>query len=98
MHLLFTPMAAQDLEHIGDFIARDNSSRAMSFVIEIEDQCKKICINPAGYVKRPELSPDIRSCAHGNYLIFFEIGTDVVTIIRILHGSRALKYLLNPNQ
>jgi len=63
MHLLFTPLAVQDFEHIGDFIARDNSTRAVSFVAEIEAQCQKICINPEGYQKRPELSTDLRSCA-----------------------------------
>jgi toxin ParE1/3/4 len=97
MHLLFTPLAVQDFEHIGDFIARDNSTRAVSFVAEIEAQCQKICINPEGYQKRPELSTDLPSCAHGNYIIFFESNAEAVTIIRILQGARDLQRLLNPS-
>lgn len=36
MKLVFSPKAAEDLEEIGDYIARDNPQRALSFVAEIE--------------------------------------------------------------
>ncbi len=73
MRLLITPLAAQDLEEIGDFIAQDNPQRASSFISELRMQCKKICLNPAGYRLRPELTNNLRSCAHGNYVIFLKI-------------------------
>lgn len=88
MRLLITPLAEQDLEEIGDYIALDNPKRAVSFVQELQTHCQKICLNPAGYRSRPELSDDLRSCAHGNYVIFFESTDDQVTIIRVLHGAR----------
>jgi toxin ParE1/3/4 len=71
MQLLITPLAAFDLEEICDYIAQDNPVRAGSFVAELRAHCEKICLNPAGYRRRPELSDDLRSCAHGNYVIFF---------------------------
>ncbi|UEO01368.1 type II toxin-antitoxin system RelE/ParE family toxin [Acidiferrobacter thiooxydans] len=43
--------------------------------------------NPPGYRLRPELGDDIRSCAHGHYVIFFVATREDVTIIRILHGA-----------
>jgi toxin ParE1/3/4 len=64
MQLLITPLAAFDLEEIGDYIAQDNPVRAGSFVAELRVHCEKICLNPAGYRLRPELSDDLRSCAH----------------------------------
>lgn len=88
MRLLLTPLAEQDLEEIGDYIAQDNPTRALSFVQELQAQCQKICLNPAGYRRRPELSSDVRSCAHGHYVIFFEATDEAVTIIRVLHGAR----------
>ncbi len=88
MQLLITPMAARDLEEIGDYIAQANPIRAGSFVAELRAHCQKICLNPAGYRQRPELSDHLRSCAHGKYVIFFEATTKQVTIIRILHGAR----------
>jgi toxin ParE1/3/4 len=35
MQLLITPLAARDLEEIGDYIALDNPTRAGSFVAEL---------------------------------------------------------------
>ena len=96
MRLLITPLAAQDLEEIGDYIAQDNPQRATSFISELRDQCAKICLNPAGYRLRPELSENLRSCAHGSYVIFFENTLDQVTIIRILHGARDIPPVLHP--
>jgi toxin ParE1/3/4 len=95
MQLLITPLAAVDLEEIGDYIAQDNPVRARTFVTALHTQCKKICHNPAGYRRRPELSPDLRSCAHGNYVIFFESTTEQVTIVRILHGARDIPEILS---
>lgn len=39
MHLLFTPLAEQDLETIADYVAVDNPRRAITFVQEIRQQC-----------------------------------------------------------
>jgi toxin ParE1/3/4 len=96
MRLLITPLAACDLEEIGDYIAQDNPIRAVTFVAELRAHCEKICLNPSGYRRRPELSDDFRSCAHGNYMIFFEFTTEQVTIVRILHSARDISEVLNP--
>lgn len=68
MRLTLTPLAEQDLEAIGDYIAADNLNRAVSFIRELRTQCQRIAANPAGYRLRPELGDDIRSCARGNYI------------------------------
>ena len=88
MRLNFTPMAEQDLEAIADYIATDNPMRALTFVRELLAHCQRITLNPPGYRPRPELGDGIRSCAHGNYVIFFEFDPDSVVIVRILHGAR----------
>jgi len=56
MRLLITPLATHDLEEIGDYIVQDNPQRAASFIAELRAQCEKICLNPAGDRRRPELS------------------------------------------
>ena len=96
MQLLIAPLAAFDLEEIGDYIAQDNPVRAGIFVAELREHCEKICLNTAGYRRRPDLSDGLRSCAHGNYVIFFESTTEQVTIVRILHGARDIPEVLNP--
>ena len=90
MLLSITPLAAQDLEEIGDFIAQDNPLRSVEFLTELQSHCETICRNPEGYRLRQEFSKTMRSCSHGNYVIFYESGERVVTIVRILHGGRDL--------
>jgi toxin ParE1/3/4 len=53
MQLLITPLAAFDLEEIGDYVAQDNPVRAGTFVAELRAHCEKICLNPAGFRRRP---------------------------------------------
>ena len=97
MRLTLTPLAEQDLEAIGDYIAADNPMRALSFIRELRAQCQRIAANPPGYRLRPELGDYIRSCAHGNYVIFFVATTEEVSIIRVLHGARDIPTILAPD-
>lgn len=88
MRLFFSPLAEQDLEDIADYIAADNPARALSFVQELREQCRRISTNPRGYRERPEFGEGIRTCAHGRYAIFFTLDADGVTVVRVLHGAR----------
>lgn len=96
MHLLFTPLAEQDLESIADYIAADNPRRAITFVQELRQQCQRIALSPATYRMRTDLGEGIRSCAHGHHVIFFEVSASTVTVLRILHGARDLPKLFPP--
>ena len=87
MRLVFTPLAEQDIESIGDYIARDNPRRALSFIRELRSQCQRISKTPQGYRLRDELGDGIRSCAYGNYVIFFTEDGRLLRIIRVLHGA-----------
>jgi len=95
--LLFSPLASQDLEAIGDYIAKDNPARALKFVNEIREQCKKISERPLMYRSRPELGVGIRSCPYGDYLIIFRPDIADVLIVRVLHGVMDISARLNEN-
>jgi toxin ParE1/3/4 len=97
MRLIITPLAEQDLEAMGDYIAADNPTRAVSFIRELRAQCQRIASNPPGYRLRPELGDDNRACAHGSYVIFFVATPEEVTIIRVLHGARDIPAILVPD-
>ena len=87
MRLEFSPLAESDLEAIGDYIAMDSPANAVRFIDGLQDQCEKIARAPMGYVARPELAVDLRSCAHGRYVIFFRPSATLVRIERILHSA-----------
>ncbi len=87
MRCSFSPLAEFDLEEIGDYIARDNPSRALSFVREIRELCEDIKDMPEAYPLRPDLGDNIRMIPFKAYLIFYSAGEEI-RIERVLHGAR----------
>jgi toxin ParE1/3/4 len=89
--LVFSPRAEVDLEEIGDYIARDNPARAISFLDEVRARCDRIAATPASYPAREDLAAGLRMAVHGRYLVLFRTNPDGVRIERILHGARRLR-------
>jgi plasmid stabilization system protein ParE len=84
-----TANAERDLEQIGDTIAQDNPARALSFVLELRDKCLSLADMPYGFALVPRYERHgIRRRVHGNYLIFYRIDADRVTVVHVLHGAR----------
>lgn len=88
MKLGISPLAEQDIEAIGDYIAQDNPVRAVSFTEELFQQCLLIAESPVIYKERLELGHSVRTCAYGRYLIVFRVLDMEVRVERLLHGSR----------
>jgi toxin ParE1/3/4 len=86
--------AEADLEEIGDYIARENPVRAVSFIDEIEATCQKLAEQPLMGRSRDELRPSLRSFPHGAYLVFYRPLDNGVVVVRVLHGRRNLSRLL----
>ncbi len=92
MIVYLTPDAEADLETIGDYIARDNPMRAITFIAELREKCLGLANMPLGFplVRRYEQS-GVRHRVHGNYQIFYRpVGNPVerIDILHILHGAR----------
>lgn len=85
--LAYTPQSKKDLRDIGLYIAQDNRRAAIRFIRELRMQCRKIAEAPLIYSSRPDLGAGLRSCAYGNYVIFFAEEPGLVRIIRVLHGA-----------
>lgn len=96
--LFVTPAAEQDIEGIGDYIANDSPANALRFIHALRTHFRKIADNPLGYRPRPELGEGIRSCAHGNYTIFFLTIGESVNIVRVLHGARDVRFGVSPDE
>ena len=64
--------AEHDLEAIGDYIARDNPARALSFIRELRSKCAGLADMPERFPLVPRYeAAGVRRCVHGDYLIFF---------------------------
>jgi toxin ParE1/3/4 len=96
MSFRVSPKAERDLQEIGDYIAFDNPTRALSFIEEIEKRFTEIAQHPELYRRRDEIFFGIRATSHGKYMIFFTIADDgIVDFVRVLHGARNITAIVN---
>lgn len=97
MKVVITTDALNDLEQIGDYIARDNPGRARSFVAELIAKAQDLADLPEGFPLVPRYaSRGIRRRVHGAYLIFYRVEEARVTVVHILHSARDYEALLFP--
>ena len=83
--------AAEDLEGIAQFIARDSTKYATLFVMDALDSVEKLENFPkSGRIVPETNNPDIREIILGNYRIIYRVKTDLVEILTIYHGARLL--------
>ncbi|MDB5586475.1 MAG: type toxin-antitoxin system RelE/ParE family toxin [Devosia sp.] len=91
MRAIYTPASLRDLKSIGDFIARDNSKRAKSFVAELRTSCRSL-LSDSLRCPLQERWPGIRRMPVGNYLVLYlvlyRVLDDAVQIVRVLHSAR----------
>ena len=89
MTVIWSSAAIADLEAIRDYIAADNSERAVSFVMEITAAGEAIADTPRAFGLVPRLEArGIRKRSFGRYLIFYRIEAESVQILHVVHGAR----------
>jgi plasmid stabilization system protein ParE len=95
MKVVITQAAYADLIDIGDYIARDNPTRAITFVDELEQRCRLIRDHPEAAPVLPDhRDRAIRRAVHGRYCIFYRIRTDMIEILHVLNAARDIDRLL----
>jgi toxin ParE1/3/4 len=90
MRLRFSRRAERDLEDITAFIARNNPARAVSYLREMREQCRRLLAFPEAAPLRPELGAGVRMSVFGNYLILYVVQRDFLEVRRVVHGARNL--------
>jgi toxin ParE1/3/4 len=95
--ILKRPLALSDLSEIWDYIADDNEMRADAFVDFIDQKIQALVNQPNMGRSRDELAEGLRSFPVGRYIIFYRVVPAGIEIVRILHGSRDLNAIFNPN-
>jgi toxin ParE1/3/4 len=92
-----TAEAERDLEAIGDYIARDNPARALSFIQELRGKCLALADMPERFPLVPRYEAlGGRRRGHGNYLIFYRVDPNAVVIVHVLHGAQDYAEILFP--
>jgi toxin ParE1/3/4 len=88
----WTSQALDDLQAIGDFIARDTPAFAQVLVDKVFDGVQRLENFPRSGRIVPEINQEnIREIILGSYRIVYLLDGDVVNILTVFHASRLLK-------
>ncbi len=88
MKVVLTQTALADLRSIGDWIARDDPDRAITFVHELRAKCLSRAEKPQSYPVATNIGTDIRKCGHRRYLILYRITHERIEVVHVVHGAR----------
>ncbi len=99
MKVVLTDEAIANLIAIGRYVSKDNPSRALTFVAELENKCQRIGTMPKAFpliVGREK--EGIRRRVHGNYLIFYWVKKNTVEVLHVLNGAMDYEAILFPDE
>ena len=89
MRVVISQSARLDLREIAHDIAQDNKDRAVSFVRELRQKVSELGEPPNAFpIVRHIKQRDVRRRTHRGCLIFYQVRTDRVVVLRVLHGAR----------
>jgi len=77
-----------DLLEIWSYIAKDDPLAADRQLDRIDAACDMLAENPQGGPRREDLARGLRFYPVANYLVFYTVGEDGITVVRVLHGAR----------
>ena len=89
--------AKSDLVEIWDYVADDSEARADAFVDMIDQKLLALASSPGMGRARDEIAEGLRSFPVGRYVIFYRPIPEGVEIVRVLHGSRDIDVLFQPD-
>ena len=89
MLIKWTRAALASVDEIAGFIAKDNPTRATSFVLELQAAVTKLQAHPG--MGRAGRAPGTRELVlHKNYIAIYRVRGDDVEILRLHHAARNL--------
>lgn len=96
--IIWTSQALDDLQAIGDFIARDAPAFAQAFVDKVFETVERLETFPGSGRIVPEVNQvSTREIILGSYRIVYLLSDDEVSILTVFHASRLLKASDLPN-
>jgi toxin ParE1/3/4 len=88
----WSPQAADDLEAIRDFIARDSAHYAKLVVQRIVAAIDLLMTSPQMGRVVPELhDPEVREILVGAYRVVYRYRRDTIELVTIFHGARLFR-------
>ena len=78
--------AARDVEDIWFFIAQDSERAADRVIDRLQDAARRLSAFPRMGLAREDLAPGLRALRVDNFVIFYRLIDDTLSVERILHA------------
>ncbi len=88
MEIIWSPQAINDIEEIGDFIAKDSPSRAASFVDELITSVERLPQFPESG-RLVEENPIFREIIYEGYRLIYQLRVHKILIITVLGNGKS---------
>lgn len=80
------PLAQEDLIEIWEYIADDSIDRADAFIDIVDGKLRTLAAQPMMRRARDEQMTGLRSFPASRYMLFYELVTDGIALVRVLHA------------
>jgi len=97
MKLRITPIVAEDLKKIREYIAEDDEQMAIKTIQEIYSQIENIQMFPyigADLSKRVSFRTNYKYVISGNYIVLYKVVNEYVEIYRVLNRYQDITKML----
>jgi toxin ParE1/3/4 len=95
LSLLYRHAALADLDAIYAYIEPDNPRRAASFVQDIRDRCRPLCVHPKLGRARDDLSLGVRILPmFGRVVVAYRITPAAILVTRVFYGGQDYEAVL----
>lgn len=88
MNLLWRPLAQEDRDRIFDYVVQDNPQAAIDLDELFKKKANAIAEQPKLF-KAGRIKGTREAVVHPNYVLVYQVSTDTVTILRVLHTAQA---------
>jgi len=93
--MIRSPLAEADLDAILDDLNRRDPAAAERYGLKFAEKAESLMRFPESGRPRPEIAPNVRSTLVKPYVIFYRYEADTVQVLRIVHGRRDLRNILD---
>jgi toxin ParE1/3/4 len=90
MKVVLRELAEDDLDHIFDWIAKDNPSAAANMVARIRDRISLLELDSLAHMGRPGVVTGTRELIESPYIIVYQVDSErrEIAVVAIFHGAQ----------
>ncbi|NJK70438.1 MAG: type II toxin-antitoxin system RelE/ParE family toxin [Microcoleus sp. CSU_2_2] len=97
-HYIIAPSASRDLNEITDYFANFNVETGERLIAAFEKKCQNLINFPMIGRSYEDIRAGLRGVPLDGYIILYQVTTNTLEILRVVHGSRNLKTLFESEE